>query len=64
VRTDSDLYRPAEVNILLADPAKARTKLGWEHRTSFRELVREMVVADCRALGIELAPESANAIAR
>jgi GDPmannose 4,6-dehydratase len=31
---------------LLGDPIKAREKLGWKHKTGFRELVREMVAAD------------------
>jgi GDPmannose 4,6-dehydratase len=54
LRIDPDLYRPAEVNVLLADPSKAQEKLGWHHRTSFPDLVREMVIADCQALGIRL----------
>ncbi len=32
--------------LLLGDPTKAHAKLGWKHRTSFRELVKEMVAAD------------------
>jgi GDPmannose 4,6-dehydratase len=50
---DPDLYRPAEVNLLRGDAAKARRVLGWAHHTGFEALVREMVDADCRALGIE-----------
>jgi GDPmannose 4,6-dehydratase len=50
---DKELYRPAEVNILQADCAKARDRLGWRHRTGFESLVREMVEADCRALGVQ-----------
>lgn len=46
VRTDPKLLRPAEVDTLLADPSKARAKLGWEPRTSFRELVELMVDAE------------------
>src|SRR5258705_363742 len=46
VRTDPKLLRPAEVDTLLADPSKAREKLGWEPRTSFRELVELMVDAE------------------
>jgi GDPmannose 4,6-dehydratase len=53
VRPDADLFRPAEVNILQGDASKARQKLGWEHRIGFEALVREMVEADCRALGVE-----------
>jgi GDPmannose 4,6-dehydratase len=54
LRADPDLFRPAEVNILLGDATKARERLGWTHKTGFRELVREMVVADCRSLGVSI----------
>jgi GDPmannose 4,6-dehydratase len=50
---DPKLLRPAEVNILQGDASKARAKLGWRHAVGFDALVREMVEADCRALGIE-----------
>ncbi len=53
VAPDPDLFRPAEVNILQGDASKARRKLGWEHHIGFEALVREMVEADCRALGVE-----------
>jgi GDPmannose 4,6-dehydratase len=46
VRSDPALLRPAEVDMLLADPTKAREQLGWSSRTSFRDLVRIMVEAD------------------
>jgi len=46
VRVDRRYYRPAEVDTLLGDPSKAKRKLGWEAKTSFRELVSEMVRAD------------------
>ena len=59
VVTDPDLFRPAEIHVLLGDAAKARQHLGWTHKTSFRELVREMVEADCQNLGISL-PASAE----
>jgi GDPmannose 4,6-dehydratase len=54
VVTDPDLFRPAEVNILLGDAAKARQHLGWTHKIDFLELVREMLEADCQRLGISL----------
>ena len=54
VITDPDLFRPAEVNILLGDAAKARQHLGWTHKIDFLELVREMLEADCQRLGISL----------
>ena len=43
------LVRGAEVDSLVGDPAKARTQLGWHCRTSFKELVREMVASDLQA---------------
>jgi GDPmannose 4,6-dehydratase len=53
VRDDPDLFRPAEVNVLLGDASYARKKLGWSHRMAFGALVREMVEEDCRLLGVE-----------
>ena len=49
VRTDPKLVRPAEVDTLLADPAKAKRELGWSARTSFKELIEIMVDADLEA---------------
>jgi GDPmannose 4,6-dehydratase len=46
VEVDPRYFRPTEVDLLLGDPGKARAKLGWTHKTSFRELVKEMVAAD------------------
>jgi GDPmannose 4,6-dehydratase len=46
---DPHYYRPAEVDLLVGDPAKARSKLGWEARTRFKELIRLMVDADLEA---------------
>ena len=51
--TEESLYRPAEVNLLLGDPSKAREQLNWRHKTTFEELVLEMVSSDCKALGVE-----------
>lgn len=42
---DPDLFRPAEVEMLLGNPAKARAKLGWEATISLEEMIREMVDA-------------------
>jgi len=47
---DPALIRPAEVNTLLGNPAKARRKLGWKLQVSFPELVRMMVDADLKKL--------------
>ncbi|WP_418791081.1 GDP-mannose 4,6-dehydratase [Phosphitispora sp. TUW77] len=46
VEVDSRYFRPTEVEILLGDPTKAREKLDWKAKTSFRELVKMMVEAD------------------
>ncbi len=46
VAVDPRHFRPTEVELLIGDPTKARTMLGWTHKVSFRELVREMVRAD------------------
>jgi len=46
VALDAAYRRPTEVDLLLGDPAKAIAKLGWKHRTSFQQLVTEMVEAD------------------
>lgn len=54
VRTDPDLYRPAEVNVLLGDATKAHRELSWRAEVSFHELVSEMVEADCRSVGAPL----------
>lgn len=53
VKEDPDLFRPAEVNILLGDASKARRKLGWTNDIGFERLVCEMVDADCRAAGVK-----------
>ncbi|HWP36075.1 MAG TPA: GDP-mannose 4,6-dehydratase [Gemmatimonadales bacterium] len=50
VRVDPALIRPAEVDVLQANPAKARTRLGWAPRVHFEELVRMMVDADLKRL--------------
>jgi GDPmannose 4,6-dehydratase len=50
VRVDPEFFRPAEVDLLLADPTKARDKLGWQPEVRFHELVGMMVDADLEAL--------------
>ncbi|MEA2400566.1 MAG: GDPmannose 4,6-dehydratase [Thermoleophilaceae bacterium] len=51
VRIDPKYLRPAEVEHLIGDASKARTKLGWEPRTSFDEMVKRMVDSDLELLG-------------
>ncbi len=46
VAIDPRYFRPAEVDTLLGDPSKAKAKLGWQARTPFADLVREMMQAD------------------
>jgi GDPmannose 4,6-dehydratase len=48
VRVNPRFYRPAEVDLLIGNPAKAKAKLGWEPRTTLEELCRMMVDADLR----------------
>ncbi|HVC94091.1 MAG TPA: GDP-mannose 4,6-dehydratase [Pirellulales bacterium] len=48
---DPKFHRPAEVDLLLSDPAKARKRLGWNPQVGFEQLVKMMVDADLSALG-------------
>jgi GDPmannose 4,6-dehydratase len=50
VVTDERFYRPAEVDILVADNSKAKEKLGWQPEVSFEELITMMVDADMKRL--------------
>jgi GDPmannose 4,6-dehydratase len=59
VRQDPSLLRPAEPNQLIADPAQVERSLGWRPRTSFEELVREMVEADLEREARSLGPAAA-----
>jgi GDPmannose 4,6-dehydratase len=54
VFVDANLYRPAEVELLVGNPAKAVKRLGWTSKTSFESLVWEMVEADCQGLGVNV----------
>jgi GDPmannose 4,6-dehydratase len=51
VKVDPKYFRPAEVDLLLGDPTKAKTKLGWTPRVGFKQLVRMMVDADLEGQG-------------
>jgi len=46
VKADPAFMRPAEVDVLLGDPAKAKAKLGWTAETSLEDMIKEMVEAD------------------
>ena len=50
IEIDPKYFRPAEVDILIGDYSKAKKALGWEPKTTFKELVRIMVEADMKAL--------------
>jgi GDPmannose 4,6-dehydratase len=52
VEFDARYLRPAEVELLIGDPTKAKQKLGWEPSVTFKELVYLMVEADLKALGL------------
>jgi GDPmannose 4,6-dehydratase len=50
IEVDPRYFRPTEVDLLLGDPSKARQRLGWRHKTSFDDMVKEMVAADLVAV--------------
>ena len=53
VEVDPRYFRPTEVELLVGDASKARSKLGWHHKISFDELVAEMVAADLATVAAE-----------
>jgi GDPmannose 4,6-dehydratase len=53
VEVDPRYFRPTEVDALIGDASKARSKLGWRHKVSFDELVAEMVAADIKTVASE-----------
>jgi GDPmannose 4,6-dehydratase len=53
VELDPRYFRPTEVDLLIGDPSKARSKLGWQHSVSFEGLVADMVAADLGAVARE-----------
>ena len=50
VKIDPRYFRPTEVDLLKGDPTKAKTKLNWEAKTSFSQMVSEMVASDINAI--------------
>ncbi|CAD0007575.1 GDP-mannose 4,6-dehydratase [Flavobacterium chungangense] len=48
VRVDPEYYRPTEVDLLIGDPTKSKTKLGWEPKYDLAALVQEMVASDLK----------------
>lgn len=53
VKVNPAFFRPAEVELLLGDPTKAETKLGWKREVSFDQLVKRMVEADVARVAAE-----------
>lgn len=53
VKTDPRYFRPLDVETLIADVTKAKQKLGWQPRITFKDLVKIMVDADMEAVGLE-----------
>jgi GDPmannose 4,6-dehydratase len=49
IKINPEFYRPAEVDVLIANPTKAREKLGWMPKISFEELVKRMIINDVNA---------------
>ncbi|MDN5249886.1 GDP-mannose 4,6-dehydratase [Betaproteobacteria bacterium LSUCC0117] len=60
IKVDARYFRPTEVETLLGDASKARTKLGWSAKTSFEELVQEMVHADLKSAERDLLIQQFN----
>jgi GDPmannose 4,6-dehydratase len=58
VKTDPRYVRPAEVDLLIGDPSKARKELGWSASYNFEQLVHEMVDCDLRAIQQESVPQA------
>jgi GDPmannose 4,6-dehydratase len=54
VRQDPKFFRPAEVDLLIGDPTKAKEKLGWEPEVQFPELVKMMVANDLAIEGLKV----------
>jgi GDPmannose 4,6-dehydratase len=57
---DERFFRPAEVDLLISNPSKARQVLGWKPRVTFKELVRMMVDADMERLKVQMDSLSAR----
>ncbi len=54
VRVDPMYFRPTEVDLLIGDASKAQSKLGWKPKTSFAQLVKEMMVSDLAEARLEV----------
>ena len=59
IEVDPRYFRPTEADLLIGDSSKARAKLGWEHKTPVRELVREMVREDLKLMASDIVTKEA-----
>jgi GDPmannose 4,6-dehydratase len=50
VRVDPRYFRPTEVDLLIGDPTKANTKLGWKPKHTLADLVRDMMASDLKLM--------------
>jgi len=57
IETDPHYFRPTEVDSLVGSPAKAEKQFGWQPKIKFKELIKIMIDADLRALGLEVPGE-------
>jgi len=64
VKIDSRYFRPTEAEALIADASKAREKIGWKPKVTFKDLVRIMVDSDIEALGLKPPGEGKVILAR
>ncbi|HUU64033.1 MAG TPA: GDP-mannose 4,6-dehydratase [Dehalococcoidia bacterium] len=64
VKTDPRYLRPLETELLIADTSKAKGKLGWEPRITFKELARIMVDADMEVVGLQPPGEGKTILAK
>lgn len=60
VKINPKFFRPAEVDILIGDPAKAESKLGWEREISFKDLVQRMIENDMKLVEKEIKIKEIN----
>lgn len=60
VKINPKFFRPAEVDILIGDPTKAESKLGWEREISFNQLVERMIVNDMKLVEKEIKIDQIN----
>jgi GDPmannose 4,6-dehydratase len=60
VEVDRRYFRATEVDVLIGDPSKARSKLGWQHKVSFDDLIAEMVASDLKTVAGETSRQTSH----